>query len=203
MTFTGADGTATIITSANTVTVELFSTNGNPKSDGSELTGITFNLSGSHTGDTLASASAPDGLIDIASGGGVTSDSGSITHWGTSLNGSLVCLETVGPSMGGCQKGGQPFDMIIGPGPYTNANPSITGKDPQIEDEGIFVLTIMGVNVDTTVSNVMLETGTSGTSFEPGTLGNPSVPEPSSLLLFGTGVLGVAGALRRKIFARN
>jgi hypothetical protein len=30
----------------------------------------------------------------------------------------------------------------------------------------------------------------------------PAVPEPSSLILLGTGVLGVAGGLRRKMFAR-
>lgn len=35
----------------------------------------------------------------------------------------------------------------------------------------------------------------------PGTPGPPQVPEPGSLMLFGTGLLSMAGILRRKLFA--
>jgi hypothetical protein len=205
-TFTSADASATIITGTNTITVDLFSLDVNPKSAAGLLSGILFNLSGSGFGaSTFGSETAPNGLVTVNSDGTGTAAGSTISHWGTSVTGTTVCLETVSGSGIHCAAGGQPEDMIIAPGagthPYSNANASIGNFNPSIVTEGIFVLDINGVNDGTQISNVTFNFGTGPDSTEPGIPSTPpSVPEPSSLLLLGTGILGAAGMVRRKLF---
>jgi hypothetical protein len=121
-------------------------------------------------------------LIDIGAGGTVTPVAGSPTHWGASLTGSTVLLETAGDAA----VGGKPIDLIIGTGPYTNANSSIIVHDPSIQGTGTFALSALGVTASTQVTGVIFSFGTGPDTFLPVT----TVPEPSTWAMM---ILGFAG----------
>jgi hypothetical protein len=183
---TGSDGplsaSATITTSLNSIAVSLSSLINNPTSAGQEVSDISFILSNTPTSLSLTSQSGV--LINIGAGGTVTPVAGSPTHWGVSLTGSTVLLETAGSAA----VGGQPIDLIIGTGPFTNANASIIQHNPSIDGTGTFTLSALGVTANTAISGVIFSFGTGPDTFLPGTV--RAVPEISTWAMM---VLGFAG----------
>jgi hypothetical protein len=199
------DGSATLNLVGDTLTIDLTSLLASPRSDAQEVSGIQIFFSAPATGSVLTSASGNEINITGGKGGITTSNAtdGTIGHWGTAVSGGSVFLATAGTGAAG----GQPYDLILGPGPYTNANSSIIGKDPQIDGTGHFVLTLAGLT-DAYVTKVNLGFGTTGSDYRAatcsGTCGPPvitppgAVPEPASWALMILGVGGVGAMMRRQ-----
>ena len=117
----------------------------------------------------------------------------------------IAVCDTVGFCLNALS-GTSPEYMIIGPGPYTNANSSITGHAPSLAGQVVFEIdNIPGLTSTTTVSSAVFSFGTGADAFLPGTCvsgcstgpgGGPTIPEPLSFCLVGGGLLGL-GLFRR------
>jgi len=92
------------------------------------------------------------------------------------------------------------FTIIGAPGPggiYTNANGSIAGNNahnPFLNQTATFTMTISGLTSVSQLSNVSISFGTTAGDNVPVT----NLPEPTTMMLLGTGLLGVAGVARRR-----
>jgi PEP-CTERM motif len=185
------NASATFSQSGNVLTITLRNFQTNISNVAQTISGLKFQITGTTLNSgTLTSSSGQ--LIDIGSSGSVSTLGVSSTDWllsGTSGGGFF--LNGLGAS--------GPDQEIIGPGPYSTANGSIASNGPHnpfLTGPVTFTLTIPNLPANAQIGNVIFIFGTNGATV-PGTPEAP-VPEPTTLLLLGTGMAGVAAKLRRR-----
>lgn len=189
-----------IVAGNGTVTITLNNnlTNAQVVSVIQNISGVYFQVSGYNGGAVSLSASNSTQSTNVANDGtGVLAGAVNPTGWagGNSGNTITVCVVC---AFGIVSPAG-PDQTIIGGdgvGPYSAANGSIAGNDPHnpfLVGTGTFTLIVPGVTVDSTFSNVVLQFGTEATPPQ-----TQEVPEPASMFLLGSGLVGAAAGLRRR-----
>ena len=162
------------------VVSDTFTTNGG------NVTGLAFGA-WLFPGDVLQSAEVS---ISSSEFGGTTYFDSVVdfTQSGCSSNqfGLNVCTET-SSSFG-------PVNLAAGTYWLNLQNPNVGDGDPIFWDENSGPSSASQNVVGTIPSEAFTVLGTTTTTIETGT-----VPEPGSIMLFGSGVLGLAGVLRRKL----
>jgi PEP-CTERM motif len=201
---TGTDGalsaSAVFVTSAGQVFLTLTNTLGADtiRSVGQAVSDISFTLSNAPGTNGPNSSIGQQG--NVSSTGVVTYVAGSpdrflgIGGGSFTIVGNTITLEAIGS--------GQPTQLIIpfkaDGTTYGNTNPGFDAHNPYTIGPASFTLLLTGVTENTTVSDVTFSFGTGPDTFLPGTPGTQT-PEPASVLMLGSGLLGLAGILRRKL----
>lgn len=191
------DASATFVTNANgSIDITLTNLQANPTSVVQAISDLDFTLSNGATTGMLSSSSGTE--ITIASGGTATLGSAVSTGWvlNNSVSGGLQ-LDVLGTPEA-------PAHLIIGPSGagsvYSDANGSIAGNKPHnpfLDQTATFVVDVSSVTDTTTITGVSFSFGTTaGANTVVGTPFMPT-PEPSSLMLLGSGLLGLP-LLRRR-----
>ena len=197
------DASATFaLVNGNQLQITLTDNLANPKSVGQLISDLQFSISGV-TGLSLSSMSSTG--ITINGNHTPTTDGTVNSGWieGVFGSGFLLCV-ICAPSF---PKDAAPAELIIGPGPYTNANGSIAGNSPHnpfLYQTATFTLSGTGITSSTSVSNVVFSFGTqfgSDVTGTPGgggvTLGAGPVPEPGSATL-AAGAFGILALVLRR-----
>lgn len=167
---------------------------------GQTISDVSFNLSNLAGAVGTATASGQEGNVN--SGATVTYTTGSpgrfigVGGGSYTVSGNTVSLEAIG--------GSQPTELILpsmtNGGTYASGNPGLVAHDPYTIGPATFTLALGGVTSATTITGVTFSFGTGPDTFlQSGPNPPPPIPEPTSIVLLGTGMAGLAAMIRRRM----